>query len=297
MTDNNHPHQFGQGSYLAMDTSTSSVTLAIMERGKLLGELNTHADRNHSTQLMPNIQNLLTSLGLRPRDLRAVAVGKGPGSYTGVRIGVTVAKTFAWSLGIDLVSVSSLEAMALGGRNAQSFAAPPGTQASAGVFETAGAPGAALTRWYIPLMDARRGQAFTGLYEGRGDWTSESLFTEMSEQNSGEKWRSLLPDGIRLVEAWLQQLKELSVQSEMPDEIVFLGEIQSFEQLLSAFSDQWSGRCRIMPHELAARDLGLLAYPRLLRGEFEEVHAFVPNYTQLPEAEVKLLAKAQRGEG
>ena len=103
------------GCCLAIDTSTSAMTVAILENGHLLGEISSHAERNHSLGLLPHIQDLLSRLGMKPRDLGSVAAGQGPGSYTGVRIAVSVAKTFAWSLGLDLIGMSSLEAMAIGG--------------------------------------------------------------------------------------------------------------------------------------------------------------------------------------
>ena len=77
---------------------------------------------------------------MKPADLDKIVVAKGPGSYTGVRIGVTIAKTFAWTLNIPLVGISSLEALAAGvGRHFDGFISP--------------------------LFDARRGQIYTGLYQ------------------------------------------------------------------------------------------------------------------------------------
>ena len=66
----------------------------------MLGEVSSYAERNHSIGLLPHIQDLLARLQLKPKDLQSVAVGQGPGSYTGVRIAVSVAKTFAWSLSL-----------------------------------------------------------------------------------------------------------------------------------------------------------------------------------------------------
>ena len=100
---------------LALDTATSSMTIAVLEDGQLIQQSSSNVERNHSLHLMPHIQKLLADLDMKAKDLKAVAVGRGPGSYTGVRIGVTAAKTFAWALGLDLIGVSSLEAMALGG--------------------------------------------------------------------------------------------------------------------------------------------------------------------------------------
>src|SRR5690606_5360522 len=91
-----------------------SMTVAVVDGNEVLCERTVSAERNHSVRLLPEIEAAVEAAGLRPRDIRAVAAGCGPGSYTGVRIGVTTAKTFAWALGLPVYGVSSLEALALG---------------------------------------------------------------------------------------------------------------------------------------------------------------------------------------
>jgi tRNA threonylcarbamoyladenosine biosynthesis protein TsaB len=290
-----------KGPLLAMDTSTSSLTVAVLENGTLLGELSTYADRNHSIGLMPNIQELLHSLDMKPKDLRAVVVGNGPGSYTGVRIGVTAAKTFAWSLGIDLLGVSSLEAMAFGGKRRMELEQidwNPSLRA-----DHLG-NGAASSTWFIPLMDARRSQAFTAIYESR-------LSVETGAEGDFDlerDWRTFLPDTIHVMEPWLDQIANLADDAQLrrsvsgkvewgaPTRVVFVGETEGFEAILRKFAEEWSGEISIVPHLLKAEDVGQLSYPYWRKGEFKEVHTFVPNYAQLTEAEVNLLAKAQKGE-
>jgi tRNA threonylcarbamoyladenosine biosynthesis protein TsaB len=69
--------------YLALDTSTAALTIAIGERGQLLGEASTQLSRNHSVKLMPLVESLLNNLDIRPEQLQGFVVGRGPGSYTG----------------------------------------------------------------------------------------------------------------------------------------------------------------------------------------------------------------------
>jgi tRNA threonylcarbamoyladenosine biosynthesis protein TsaB len=290
------------GLYLAIDTSTSSLSVAVLDNGHLLGELTTYADKNHSIGLLPNIQELLRSLGLKPKDLQAVAVGKGPGSYTGVRIGVSVAKTFAWSLGIDLIGVSSLEAMALGGRRrlvgeamVEGLVKSEAQRPSADLSNEADA-----TKWIIPLMDARRTQAFTALYEDRGSWISHDYFVKESAPAAAEDqgWHTRISDGIRLMAPWLEEITALAKDAQRkPEQIVFVGETEGFAALLFQFAEHWQqGTVQVIPMLLNAQDVGLLAYPHWIKGELAELHTFVPNYAQLPEAEVKLREKMQKGE-
>src|SRR5689334_13754192 len=103
-----------QGNLLAIDTSTASMSVAVMRGTELLSGITSHAERDHSLHFLPHIQELLQGLGFTPNEVDAYAVGIGPGSYTGVRIGVTVAKTLAWTLRRPVIGVSSLEALALG---------------------------------------------------------------------------------------------------------------------------------------------------------------------------------------
>lgn len=273
---------------LALDTSTSNMTLALLQEGALAAEHHTEAVRNHSVQLLPHIQQLLSGAGIRPKDLASVAVGQGPGSYTGVRIGVTAAKTFAWSLGIPLYGVSSLKALALSGWRQYE-------QSESHVSEALGKVNAAESaedmQWIIPLMDARRGQAFTGLYakQGQGDPSSVMEFKS---------------DGIRLMSAWadelLEVLRELANSEEnkaRPREILFVGETDLFAQEIDRFIHDLAGqnngqaiKVAAYSASISAREVGELAYERWQQGEpADDVYGFVPNYTQLAEAEAKLL--------
>jgi len=128
---------------LSIDTSNYPLGVALIEEDKVIGEYITYIKKNHSVRAMPAIEQLLKDCGIEANDLTKVVVANGPGSYTGVRIGVTLAKTLAWSLGIPLIPVSSLATLASSGRY--------------------------FTGYIVPLFDARRGQVYTGLYEFQGD--------------------------------------------------------------------------------------------------------------------------------
>ena len=125
---------------LAIDTSNYSLGIALINEEQVIGEYITNMKKNHSVRVMPAIQKLLGDCEMVPGDIEKIVVAKGPGSYTGVRIGVTIAKTLAWTLNIPLVGISSLEVLAAGvGRYFNGYASP--------------------------LFDARRGQIYTGLYQ------------------------------------------------------------------------------------------------------------------------------------
>jgi tRNA threonylcarbamoyladenosine biosynthesis protein TsaB len=125
---------------LAIDTSNYALGVALLEDNQVLGEYITNLKKNHSVRIMPAIQTLMKDCEKVPADLTKIVVAKGPGSYTGVRIGVTIAKTLAWTLNIPLVGISSLEILASG-------------------------VGRYFDGYVSPLFDARRGQVYTGLYQ------------------------------------------------------------------------------------------------------------------------------------
>ena len=119
---------------LAIDTSSFVLGVAVTDGEQVAGELITNNKKNHALRLMPAVSKLMEELKIEAKQLDKIVVANGPGSYTGVRIGVTTAKTLAWSLGIPLVMVSSLEVSAQIGRYT--------------------------THSIIPIIDARRGQVY-----------------------------------------------------------------------------------------------------------------------------------------
>lgn len=125
---------------LAIDTSNYALGIAIIDEEKVIGEYITNVKKNHSVRVMPSIEKLMKDCELTPKDITKIVVARGPGSYTGVRIGVTIAKTLAWTLNIPLVGISSLEILA----------------ASVGRY---------FSGTVSPLFDGRRGQIYTGLYQ------------------------------------------------------------------------------------------------------------------------------------
>ncbi len=98
---------------LAFETSAKAASVALTENGKLLGESYQNTGLTHSQTLMVMAEDLLKQCGKTVSDLTAVAVAEGPGSFTGVRIGVAAAKGFAWGRELPCYGISTLEAMAV----------------------------------------------------------------------------------------------------------------------------------------------------------------------------------------
>ena len=127
---------------LAFETSAKACSAALLKDGVLLGEAYQNTGLTHSQTLMVMAEDLLKQCSVTKDDITAVAVAAGPGSFTGVRIGVAAAKGFAWGRQIPCCGVSTLEAMA---RNLSIHSG-----------------------YVLPVMDARRQQVYTALFHADG---------------------------------------------------------------------------------------------------------------------------------
>ena len=123
---------------LAFETSAKAASAALLEDGRLLGESYQNTGLTHSQTLLVMAEHLLAQCGKTVAEVTAVAVAAGPGSFTGVRIGVAAAKGFAWGRELPCYGVSTLEAMAL----------------SLGAWQG----------YVCPCMDARRSQVYNALF-------------------------------------------------------------------------------------------------------------------------------------
>ena len=94
---------------LAIDTSTNTASLALVRESEVIAELTWQCGQNHSTELLPRLASLLSQAKLSIKDINSIIVAKGPGSYNGLRVGISTAKGLAFSLGIPIVGISTLE--------------------------------------------------------------------------------------------------------------------------------------------------------------------------------------------
>lgn len=129
--------------YVAIDTSTETASLALVDEASALAELTWHCGQNHTVQLLPALSSLLNQAGSGINETSGIVVARGPGSYNGLRVGLSTAKGLAVSLGVPLVGVSTLEAEAYQCR------------------ERSGA--------VCAIMNAGRGEIATAVYETRGE--------------------------------------------------------------------------------------------------------------------------------
>lgn len=269
-----HQQDHNRTRVLALDTSTAALTAALLEGGALVDERHSQAERNHSIKLLPTVQSLMADNGWSGKSTDLVAVGVGPGSYTGVRIAVTAGKTMAWTWDKPVIGVSSLEALALSGlQQAEQDGA------------AAGGAGRILV---YPLMDARRGQVYTAPFSSNGSG-DEALANGV--ERHGE-------DGIRLFSLVAEEASRAlqadaggADHSHAAAEVWFVGDTGAQQEALNGLQAQWGDRIRVIPCGMEARWIGRLGLRAYAAGERTDTHRLEPNYTQLAEAEAKLLAK------
>lgn len=134
---------------LAIDTASFPASAAITEDGVLLGEYIVRNQRKHSQNIMPMVEGLLSTLGMDISEIDMFAVTVGPGSFTGLRIGISTIRAFAQAMKKPVVAVNTLEALAYNFPGSSSI--------------------------IIPMLDARRDEVFTAAYSFDGVYLQELL--------------------------------------------------------------------------------------------------------------------------
>lgn len=137
---------------LLLETSGEKCSVGIAKDGKTIGLKEITQPNQHASQLQILVEELLQQLRLELKDLNAVAVSKGPGSYTGLRVGVSAAKGYCFGLDIPLIGISTLEALSCS-------AIASNYQADA---------------LYLPMIDARRMEVFCQLRNANNDAINEA---------------------------------------------------------------------------------------------------------------------------
>lgn len=122
---------------LLIDTCTNNVVIGLLNGNEIIDQKIDFNDKNLSSNFVPMVDELLKKNNIKPTDVNKIFVSIGPGSFTGIRVGVTFAKVMAWSLNIEIIPFSSLELIA--------------SSSSEQII--------------VPLIDARRGYVFSGIYD------------------------------------------------------------------------------------------------------------------------------------
>lgn len=154
---------------LCIETGTDICSVGIARNGELVSLRESDQGRDHAKRVAVFVNELLTETNIRTEELDAVAVGMGPGSYTGLRIGVSFAKGLCYGLNIPLIAIGSLDALTEVARE----------DYQAGIVDVKDWQNATL----CPMVDARRMEVYTQLFSSEGTPLSEVSAEIITEQS------------------------------------------------------------------------------------------------------------------
>lgn len=139
---------------LFLDTHSKDLNIGLVNNEKLLGEVKIKDLETHSNLFLCKVEEILKNNNLLPDDVDRIIVVNGPGSFTGIRIAVTVAKVYAFSLKKEIVTISSLEAYALSTKDAD---------------------------YVVPIIDARRGFVYSAIYDKNMNCILKDCYINLEE--------------------------------------------------------------------------------------------------------------------
>ncbi|SHL81921.1 tRNA threonylcarbamoyl adenosine modification protein YeaZ [Anaerocolumna jejuensis DSM 15929] len=222
---------------LALDSSGLVASAAVVTEDKVLAEFTVNNKKTHSQTLLPMVDEVLKIIDMDIKDMDAIAVAGGPGSFTGLRIGASTAKGLALVCNIPIVNIPTVDSLAYN------------------LYGT--------DKLLCPMMDARRNQVYTGLYEWREG-----------------KFHVLLPQFAAEVEELAEKLNEYN------REVIFLGD--GVEAQLQKFVPLLKVPYLTAPIHLSkqrAAVLGALGIEYYKAGITEDADTFEPVYLRMSQAE------------
>lgn len=140
---------------MGIESSTTVASVSVSDKNKILGEFTIDTDYTHSEKLMPLIEKLLNCIDINIKDIDCFLISNGPGSFTGLRIGMTIAKSLAYSLDKNIVGISTLKTIAYNLKYSDKL--------------------------IVPMIDARNSRVFTGVFRSK-----EGIITEILEEEAIE---------------------------------------------------------------------------------------------------------------
>lgn len=228
---------------LILESSGLVASVALMEEDKMVCEFTMNHKKTHSQTLLPMVDEMLKITGFDKKELDAIGISKGPGSFTGLRIGSATAKGLSQALGIPVVSVSSLEGLA------------------ANLYGTSDI--------ICPIMDARRSQVYTGLFQYKG----ERLTVKMEDT------------AIAVAEL-------IDILNQKGEPVIFLGDgVPVYEKVLK---EGLTVPYRFAPSHMnrqRAGAVGVLTVQYYKEGRVETSRDHKPEYLRKSQAERELMEK------
>jgi len=180
--------------YLFIDTSLADVSIAVIEDNKILSSIHEYIPNEHSIYAVSYVDKVLKKANLEANDIDKILIVTGPGSFTGVRIGVTIAKMYAYLLEKEVIPVSSLKSRVLGKKS----------------------------NYFLSMIDAKNNNYYVGLYDNNYNEIKESFMKEEEILKLKQKYNPLVvneEDSYDLLEivSYYKDNKGVNVHSLVPN--------------------------------------------------------------------------------
>jgi len=255
---------------LAVETSSRVGSVAIATGPQIKAELTFSGQMKHSAELFPAVRTLLDYIGRKPQDIEQVYISVGPGSFTGLRIAVTLAKSLHLANSSKIVSVDTLDVITANVINHDL----PSNESRATSHEI-----------IAPILDAKRGQFYTAVYkkqltvENAKKAEKEKEFKFNSATSAAKGWKKVVPDSLMTAEEFLQKFacKEKPIWL-LGDGLVYHKDKFKAEGIYFFDGEFWS------PHASKVHQLG---WQRALANQFSDPLLLTPNYLLRPDIKLK----------
>lgn len=186
---------------LYIDTSSSFLYAGVVHNQELLGEVQEELGKDLSSMALPKIITMLTDAHVSKEDINKIIVVNGPGSFTGIRIGLTIAKTWAYSKNIPIIPISSLEAMALSTVTEESL--------------------------IVPMIDARHDYVFGGIYQSNGVNVVKDEYLPLMEMM--DRVKAISSSYVIVTKDNLTLKEVMKIKDYRPDILKIVLEVQTHE--------------------------------------------------------------------
>jgi tRNA threonylcarbamoyl adenosine modification protein YeaZ len=259
---------------LAVETSSRVGSAALALGPKLLEESRFSGPMQHGTEMFPAIDGLLKGHGYAPTDIGQIHIAIGPGSFTGLRIAVTMAKAMHLANAVQIVTVDSLDVVAA------NLSDPPGGQIEADGQEL----GTAIPDRIVALFDAKRGQFYAGVYErvaAGSDGLQKPDNNEPGYRIHGPDnalWQKVVPDGLMTAQEIVESFAGSDRIGLLGDGLFYHRDQFDTDRVFILPERYWS------PH---AANVHRLGYQKAMGGRFADPWALTPFYLRGPEVTLR----------
>ena len=222
---------------LSIESASVTASSAVSDDEKILGEYTLRHKKTHSEKLMPLIEELMGELNLKINDIDVISISKGPGSYTGLRIGAAIAKSLAYAADIKIVSIPTMKSLAANVYNEHKL--------------------------IVPIMDAKAGRIYTGIYKWDNGECKEVL----------EQFPCNIDELIQIL-------------NEYEEPIIFNGD--GSVNYRKRIEDGLNKKAYFAPevfNYLKASTLAFIGYKMAVQGNIVSANEFNPQYLRLSQAE------------